>query len=102
MTIIKVLREVDASNISSAPCKQEQDNLLSWELEPHIGSQWSFIEEFEDQVCASKDFYNLAISFEMTIDESMATCKHKSSNSIIPFKNGVRLLNVVKNGPNGP
>ena len=70
MTNIKVLREVDASNISSAPCKQEQ------ELEPHIGSQWSFIEEFEDQVCASKDFYNLAISFEMTIDESMATCEH--------------------------
>ena len=66
------------------------------------GSQWSFIEEFEDQVCASKDFYNLAISFEMTIDESVATCKHKLSNSIISFKNGLRLLNTVKNGPNGP
>ena len=51
MTNIKVLREVDASNISSAPCKQEQ------ELEPHIGSQWSFIEEFEDQICAPKDFW---------------------------------------------
>ena len=96
MTNIKVLREVDTLNISSAPCKQEQ------ELEPHIGSQWSFMEEFEDQVCASKDFYNLAISFEMTIDESVATCKHKLSNSIISFKNGLRLLNTVKNGPNGP
>ena len=29
MTNIKVLREVDASNISSAPCKYEQDDLLS-------------------------------------------------------------------------
>ena len=80
MTNIKVLWEVDASNISSAPCKQEQ------ELEPHIGSQWSFIEEFEDQVCASKDFYNLAISFEMTIDESMATCKHNWTTASFHLK----------------
>ena len=62
----------------------------------------ALIEKFEDQVCAPKDFYNLAISFEMTIDESMATCKHKLNNSIIPFKNGVCLSNMVKNGSKGP
>ena len=61
----------------------------------------ALIEKFEDQVCAPKDFYNLAISFEMTIDESMATCKHKLNNSIVPSKNGVCLLNMVKHGPNG-
>ena len=44
------------------------------------------IEEFEDQVCVSSDFYHLAIPSKMTIHESMDTCKHKLSNSFNPFE----------------
>ena len=84
MTNIKVLRVVDASNISSAPCKQEQDELKNSRTKFALPRTFTIL------------------SFPFSIDESMATYKHKLKNSITPFKNGVCFLNMVKNGPNGP
>ena len=88
MTNIKVMKEANASNILSMLCEQGQDDILPWNPEDWslVGSQWSLIEEFEDQVCVPSDFYNLAIPAKMTIGESMDTCKHKFNNSIIPFE----------------
>ena len=87
MTNIRVLEEVATSNTLSMPCRLGQDNLLSWNPENWslVGSQWSLIEEFEDQVCDPSNFYNLAISTKMTFEESMDICKQKLNQSIIPF-----------------
>ena len=88
ITNIKILELVKASNTLSSPCKQEQDDILSWSPENWslVGTQWSLIEEFEDQVCGSRDFYNLAISSKMTLDESLEICEHKLNKSIIPYE----------------
>ena len=87
ITNIKVLKGIPASNTLSTPCRQEQDDLLSWSPENWTlaGSQWTMIEEFEYQVCVSNDFYDLAISSKMTFYESLDICKHKLNNSAIPF-----------------
>ena len=78
---------VKAANTLSSPCEQGQDDILSWSPEnwTPVGSQWTLIKDFSDQICHSNSFYNLAIPLEMTIHESMDICKHKLNNSIIPF-----------------
>ena len=88
VTNIKVLKEFNTSNTLTKPCRQGQDDIISWSPENWrvVGSQWSLIEDFEDQVCVPSNFYDLAISTKMAIYESMDTCRHKLKNSIIPFE----------------
>ena len=49
ITNIKVLKGIPALNALSMPCRQEQDDILSWSPENWtlVGSQWTTIEEFE-------------------------------------------------------
>ena len=107
ITNIKMLEVVKASNTFSSPCKQEQDDILSWSPGNWnlIGPQWALIEEFEDEVCVPSNFYDLAIPSKMTIHESMDICKHKLNNSIIPaqedrelFLNYIDWHNVTSGG----
>ena len=88
VTNIKVLKEFNTSNTLTKPCRQGQDDIISWSPENWtlVGSQWSLIEDFEDQVCVPSDSYDLAISTKMAIYESMDICRHKLNNSIIPFE----------------
>ena len=88
ITNIKVLEEVNTSNMLSSFCDHGHSYILSWSPEywTLVGSRWSVIEEFEDEVCVQSDFYDLAISSKMTFDESVNICKHKLNKSIIPFE----------------
>ena len=88
VTNIKVLKELNTSKTLTKPCRQGQDDIISWSPENWtlVGSQWSLIEDFENQVCVPSNFYDLAISTKMAIYESMDICWHKLNNSIIPFE----------------
>ena len=88
VTNIKVLKELNTSNTLTKPCMQRQDDFISWSPENWtlVGSKWSLIEDFEEQVCVPSNFYDLAISTKMAIYESMDISRHKLNNSIIPFE----------------
>ena len=85
---IKVFKEGNITEISAAPCKERQEGTLlawnprHWKVE---GSHWVLIEEYEEIVCYPYKRYNLAISSEITLDESMNICKEKLNNSFIPY-----------------
>ena len=88
VTNIKVLKELNTSNTLTKPCTQGKNDIISWSPENWtlVGSKWSLIEDFEEQVCVPSNFYDLAISTKMAIYESMNICRHKLNNSIIPFE----------------
>ena len=94
MTNMKVLQEINSSKTLTRPCEQGQDDILSWSPENWtlVGFQWTLVEEFEDEVCNSSDFYNLAISPLLTINESRALCKGKFNNSMISFEHDNNLF----------
>ena len=84
---IKVFKEGNITEISAAPCKDRQRTLLTWD--PRLwrveGSHWLLKEEYEEIVCYPYKCYNLAVSSELTLDESMNICKEKLNNGFIPY-----------------
>ena len=53
------------------------------------GSHWSLKEEYEEQLCAPYDRYNLAVPSEITLKESVDVCKEKLNNSVIPYPENI-------------
>ena len=88
---IQVFKEGDITEISAAPCKEREGTLLSWnpQLWRVEGSHWSLREEYEEQLCAPYDRYNLAVPSEITFKESMDVCKEKLNNSVIPYPENI-------------
>ena len=49
-------------------------------------------EEYEEQVCDSKDHYNLAVPSKISLKESVDMCKEKLNNSVIPYPENLSAL----------
>ena len=84
---IQVFKEGDIKEISSAPCREERETLLSWnpQLWKVVGSHWLLTEEYKETICYSNEHYNLAVPSGITFRESMDLCKEKLNNSVIPY-----------------
>ena len=85
---VQMFKEGNVTAMSRSPCQSWPSTLLAWNPNNWRvnGSDWVFIEEFDDIFCKINDNYNLAIPTWSTIRESLDICKHKLKNSTIPIE----------------